>query len=486
MLYLADYFASIWNSLDKQRDEISRLSQKEAVEIQRLHLEADRLLSDHSSVHALMRWERSCLLHKIAAAQAIDAWYSNIHCCYGLAMHGEILWSQALAYYVSNLRLNADESLGKVILKRPHWGRHSDDEQDLPENDDPISSLFGALIVLPLKLSTCDPDGGDRMRDVAIHFTRRDPSLSDPKHLEERWKVGFIPLAQNEQEYDFQDRDEGGEPYYELSVHEGHHTDLCARMQAAFRNLCSAGCQIIAMPELVLTDRMLHALRETIAALNSDSGSKLALVLAGTRLRASPDGGPPFNEAVVLDHTGSEILKQQKLSRWNLDPVLCQRYGLTPVQNGLRREYITPGETMYIVEQPGLGRIAVLVCEDLARSEPGKWLRGNMCIELQFTPVFDGSLTEERWSSKKGAEAAQSACCRLIVANSMILTRRTNRLNVGTLQSHHITGRCGFGMVINGFTGQHARRLVGRPIPTNGASVDAAVAEWILMPEPGQ
>jgi predicted amidohydrolase len=213
------------------------------------------------------------------------------------------------------------------------------------------------------------------------------------------------------------------------------------------RQLCEEGCHLIALPEMVMHEKTLATLKDVVR--EHGAQSSLALVLAGTCRVERPDGKPPYNEAVVLDHTGAEILRQRKLSRWNLDAGQCERYDFElPVGEDRLREFISPGEELVVLEQPHLGRLAVLVCEDLGRSEPGRWIRANLLLDLQFMPVLDGSLNPERWNTKAAGEAAVAGRCRVVVANSLPLTLRQNRVNAKT-KPDWVVQQCGIGLGID-------------------------------------
>src|ERR1700741_645168 len=112
--------------------------------------------------------------------------------------------------------------------------------------------------------------------------------------------------------------------------------------------------------------------------------SDLRLVVAGTSPQSWSSGDPPGNEALLLNHRGQIIGRQRKLHRWNLNLEIRKQYallapGLADVD--LLYEHISPGEEVEIIEHSQLGRLAVMICEDLGRTQPGQWLRANMFLD---------------------------------------------------------------------------------------------------------
>ena len=184
---------------------------------------------------------------------------------------------------------------------------------------------------------------------------------------------------------------------------------------------------------------------------------QLRLVVAGTR---SPNGAAkPFNEAIVLDHRGGEIGRQRKLHRWNLDEELRQRYAvpITLPSGAYVREYITPGEEVMVLDTP-FGRLAVMICEDLGRSEPGNWVRKHMLLDWLFTPILDSSIGADRWMAQVG-KAALLERCRVVIANSVPLTHQLNAANKAAGGKRAPLVECGIGICLDLEAGQARYRL---------------------------
>jgi predicted amidohydrolase len=215
---------------------------------------------------------------------------------------------------------------------------------------------------------------------------------------------------------------------------------------------------------------------------------ELALVLAGTHRHDNGKGRPPANEAVVFNHVGEEILRQRKLHRWNLGAERCEQLGIAePETDTQRYEYIEPGTEMEVVEFPGLGRFAVLICEDHGRDQPGRWLRENLLFDLQLVPIMDTHLDPKRWAVKHAKSASKIGHTRVIVANSLALTLRQNhRINEkGDEESKkHLQPTCGIACCTDIEDGKPLARIVQVSVsrPRRTVTIDWNLQGWDDLP----
>ena len=483
MVQPADLFAEIWATLDRRLDELRALDAHEEarVELGNLVAEAEGMLLLPDGVDELRRWtERHDLVGLVAAAMAIDKWYEPLTFQgqdEGPAAVLDDARSRAKFDYRRRHRLNEDGEAGQVILRLPLWGRWSDPLMPRPDDSFALSQLFDTLVLLPAEIDGTDPDEKGLRRPIRFRYVHR--ASYDARPLPgEVLRVGFAPIAEAKSDLPIRLTSLGGRPAYDVRA-----VPQQKRVARVIERLCAEGCHIIALPEMVMHQETLAMLKEKVRELGP--GSELALVLAGTR-RAERSGGlPPYNEAVVLDQTGEEILRQRKLSRWNLNRKQCERYGLRlPDKATELCEFISPGEEMIVVEQPHLGRLAVLVCEDLSRSQPGRWIRANLLLDLQLTPVLDGPLRSGLWSVLHGGPAAHAGRCRVLVANSLPLTLRQNETNTRNNPAW-VVERCGVGLGID--VASDEPRYAIATMALNGAadrtvSLDWKPEEWDPVP----
>lgn len=363
----------------------------------------------------------------VACGQAIDNWYMPLS--NGFATLNELDAPLALAKqrYTFESRLNENPEPGSVVLRRPWWGLWADIKEGEPDADSAEFSeprdFFSTLIFIPKHIAAEDIDLGqqDTKRPIEIRFRVIAAAHNRLQGEDRKWRVGFAPIAEIEDEIKIEVATLHGRPAYDAVVRQ-----LDSRVSKVIQYLCQEGCQIIALPEMTIHPRSLEAVRKAIVQFGPTSD--LALVLAGTHRRSNGKSKPPANEAVLLDHRGEEIMRQRKLHRWNIDAKRCNQLGLpAPTTDTHRYEFIEPGTVVNVVEVFGLGRLAVMICEDHGRGEPGRWIRKHLLLDLQLVPVMDTHLEPRRWAAIEAKRACETGHTRIIVANSLSLTLRQNR-----------------------------------------------------------
>ena len=387
-------------------------------------------------------WASDDLARLVLVAQAIDNWHAPLADPTATAVGMPEGMDDVKAHYNVTSRLNGTAGIGQVILRRPLWGRWSSSTDPVPDADG-IGGLFETLLVLPAAVQASHPDNA--LEPITLRATFNLSRNRDSRALPTGvpWKVGFAPIAQEKTDIHFAIIPDTTHDWYDAQV-----TDLGPRIDEVIKELCSAGCHVIALPEMVLNPSMEQALKSAVRKYGA--GSDLCLVLAGTtRTPSKIKGGMPSNRCVVIDHVGRTIVEQRKMSRWNLDENLCSRYDFTLAKGTVLKEYIEPGTELCIVERQGLGRLGVLVCEDLSRTEPGRWLRKHLLLDLQFTPVMDSDMRGNRWEKNQGKMSSTDGGCRVIVSNSIPFTHRQNASNAASGASSYVVDACGIGLMID-------------------------------------
>lgn len=419
----ADLFLRLWLQLE------SSLDIAEVVRKQESHPNVDTgiretlvgLLGADGDVDRLGRWLENSRLPAteaaLLAAQAVDRWYRPLTTNADIHIPLSPALKRARAAFGRRHAFNSDISLGQVIPSRPRWGRWQDPDFGSILTVPSLMSLFDGLTCLPATITASNPDDRDQPRPIRLHYrfqqANQRPAPVGPL------VVGLAPVAEAEDDIRIHLRDEDGKRWYDTDPAEA----LGERAAQAIEKLCREGAHIIVFPEMVFSTASLQKVAAAIAAHGPDSA--LHFVLAGTH-RNPNGGGRPYNEAVMFNHLGQSVLQQAKLHRWNMDRSACQRYGF--VGENILHEYITPGDAVTVLEFPQFGRLLVMVCEDLGRSEPGAWLRSNVMLDWIFTPILDSSIEDWRWMCEKGRDAAAQGKCRVIVSNSLALTLLRNRV----------------------------------------------------------
>ncbi|MCW0233776.1 MAG: hypothetical protein OJJ21_09280 [Ferrovibrio sp.] len=458
----ADYFAELWAALDADHGLLSSSPSADRIN---LIAAAKTALGSAGITSDLRKWVGTNKDRFIFAAIAIDNWYEPIGRCKGNRVGLPLHMSEVFDDYIATSRLNGPGG-ARVILRRPFWGSWADSAVDIPLPGE-LSAYFVSLMSLPDEIASTCPDDSTAPSSVRLKF--RIGRSADSKAIGgATWKVGIAPLAQLSGDIKFERNLDGTLASYDAQV-----ADFSNRIQEVIDTLCRAGCHIIAFPEMAVHENTFASLGAIIRKFGADSN--LSLVLAGTT-RTTNGSGKPYNRCTIFNHRGDIVLQQNKLTRWNLDASLCSRFGFDPGGDGMYYEHITVGSEVHIVEERDIGRFAALICEDLSRTQPGQWLRNNMLLDLQFTPVLDADLHHDKWEANFGGKAVLAGGCRVIVTNSMPLTYCQNETNRKNKAMKYVVTDSGIGLAVDR-VGDKVRVKVLRA-PLGSAGHEAQYFDW--------
>jgi predicted amidohydrolase len=244
----------------------------------------------------------------------------------------------------------------------------------------------------------------------------------DPAPITTVLRIGFVPLAEAPDDLRFEMLQRRSTAY--LDVHPSNEAFIADRAAGAIEAACATGVHICVLPELCVSPAVADRIQQTLALCGVDS--ELRLVVAGSGMHAAADGvSGSHNECHIFDRIGRRLWRQPKINAYAMDHGKMREYGLTPVKDAAHMELSRPGDTLYIQESAGLGRMMVLICEDLEQVDPGRHAREAFPPDWVFSPILDGSIQPGRWVHQAGFRAASESRCRVIVANSMILNART-------------------------------------------------------------
>jgi predicted amidohydrolase len=478
---LADLFAQLWHRLAANITSFQKVLEEQERQRGAIREAADYLdgvleTEGPQALPVLSGWlagrgvvvPDSEIDRVVLAAQAIDRWHAPLSSGFDTKRR-DVALARANRTLLKFGRLNMDPDLGYVLLKRPRWGRWSDPDLELPDAGTSPWDAFKSLIVTPTEIFATDPDDQARPRAVRFSYSMVDPTTL--RAVAPDWEpvIGFAPIAERPEDIDIELVQGDTKHWYDTRAR-----DLGARASAAVEALCSAGAHIIVFPEMVVHPEAIAAIQSATATYGP--ASQLRMVLAGTS-RQLGAGARPFNEALLFNHRGTNIGRQRKLHRWNLSRDLRARYGLQPPDLDDAAdlfEFITPGEEVVVIEQAQFGRIAVMICEDLGRSEPGQWLRDHMLLDWLLTPIFDSSMHPSRWMAQRGRDAALGGRCRVIVANSFSLTHMQNAEN--RKAGRATLDVCGTALCVDIEGGKAKYRL--EQLPINGPSDLTCTVRW--------
>lgn len=432
-MHLADLFVALRFHLDRHPNETERAArhlESTAAETGGVLCQLAALLEDGDGADALKSWvdtsdEWTPLDRCVLAAQAIDQWFAPLASRFlprRALSDGHL---RARQWYKRHGRFNSDVADGQLILRPGLFDRSVNIREVTPLRETfDVADLFHTLLLLPPTLAAECPHGEDGERPVSLAFHRvaevADQCPSDPD-----WApvVGVVPLALAEDDLAIRTFSQDGADWYAAVP-----GDLGARAASAIDALAAEGATIVVFPEVTADPATLDAIKAAVRRHAVDG--PLRYVLVGVR-RDGEEGGKPRSTAVLLDRMGAEIFCQTKLHCWDLDADQCRSYDVRGPDGRLldeAKEFIAPGDGVTIVELPNMGRLAVMICEDLGREQPAAWLCRAKLLDWIVTPVMDAGLTEERWQAQAGDESSRAGSCRVVVANSMSFSHRFNRV----------------------------------------------------------
>ena len=248
------------------------------------------------------------------------------------------------------------------------------------------------------------------------------------------------------------------------------------RFAEALTRAHEQGVHILLVPEMALPegdpvdfdDRMRQLFLDAQADHYARSGQagQLRLVVAGVLGGTRPDGYHR-NYAVAFDSEGGQPdgFRQLKLSHWNLRRSEQDRFGITHYQapHGALSDPIgensLPAERLTVLEIPGVGRTATLICADMSQSNPGDWLSINAVLDWLYAPIMDKSTcwqisdrtkTARPWIVQRSYRSARLTGTLVITTNSIALSRWVNEANQLAGSSWPPYEEAGIGLAIDG------------------------------------
>jgi hypothetical protein len=198
----------------------------------------------------------------------------------------------------------------------------------------------------------------------------------------------------------------------------------------------------------------------------TNQASQLRLVIAGVLGGIRADGFHR-NYAVAFDADGDQPdgFRQLKLSHWNLTRIEQDRFGITRHQaiHGSLADPVyensLPAERLTVLEIPGVGRAATLICADMSQNNPGDWLSINAVLDWLYAPIMDKSTcweiadkmhTPRPWIVRRSYRSARLTGTLVITTNSMALSRWINEANRLAGSTWPPYEKVGIGLAIDG------------------------------------
>ena len=301
--------------------------------------------------------------------------------------------------YAESGRLDSGALPGALLPRFARPGRRG----QLPDD---LADAFASVVRV-------DPAGWDACDHATLPARSR---LTRPER-EAGLRVATAPMIREPDELEWEVEERSGLRFYR--IHPADREPTRARVERVIAAWDAQGVAIGVAPELCLSRTLLErwqaALRERAGA----GESRLRLVVAGS---GNVDGSsPPVNEAVLLDaRTGEVLARQRKVHPFNFSREDLELWGLgdrlsAPIDEDLRR-----GERLSVVEAGG-ARLAILVCEDLARLHAFAAALHAHGVSLLLVPVFARPTKDRRWERVRAEVYTDAIGSNVVVANSLVI-----------------------------------------------------------------
>jgi predicted amidohydrolase len=284
-----------------------------------------------------------------------------------------------------------------------------------------------------------DPSRHPEFAGLKIRVTVLPRSLVPCESLERQLKVAIVPLVPSTADFEWHPTETAGRPSFRVSLRDPG--PIITAALEALKKAAAASCDIVVFPELCLTP---EAQKEIGAGLFANPKKYPWLVVAGSAPTPAPaQPGAFHNRAIVFNGQGCDVLQHHKLHRYEISRREQDRYGLADVFDEIDRlEDIAVAPFELEVLDTAIGRIAVVICEDLSAVELLEPLVSELGLDWLLAPVLDGSQTRQRWTARLGERYAERGTA-LVVATSLGLVSQHCRFEAEKVPPNPIAPHVG-------------------------------------------
>jgi predicted amidohydrolase len=301
--------------------------------------------------------------------------------------------------YAESGRLDSGALPGALLPRFARPGRRG----QLPDD---LADAFGSVV----RVDAASWDGSDH----AVLPARS--RLTRPER-EANLRVATAPMIREPDELVWEVEERSGLRFYR--IHPADREPTRARVEKVISAWDEQDVAIGVAPELCLSRALLERWQVALREREGAGTSRLRLVVAGS---GNLDGcSPPANEAVLLDAlTGEVLVRQRKVHPFNFAQEDLELWGLTDRMTAPIDEDLSRGERVCVVEAGGV-RLAILVCEDLARLHAfGAALHAHG-VSLLLVPVFARPTKDRRWERARAEVYCDAIGSSVVIANSLVI-----------------------------------------------------------------
>lgn len=283
---------------------------------------------------------------------------------------------------------------------------------------DSLADRFAALAVAPVML---DQEG----RGIRVEVKVVPPSVArgvPPGAAAGAETVAFIPIAEAADDIVTSARTAAGQVWVDFRLRASLNGPSC--ITAALAE--AGGVDLAVAPEFMVDEANADALAEALTS----SPAAARLVIAGSGATTSMQEAQAWNEARALNSSGVELWRQRKLWPAGIDAVRAGAFGApAPPLGQLAYEDIAAGDRLTVVDAEGLGRCAILICQDLEAEGLAADLVRHYQPDWVFVPLLDSGVGEGRWMHRRAFDLSARAQCRFVLVSSTSLAAKAGYPN---------------------------------------------------------
>jgi predicted amidohydrolase len=301
--------------------------------------------------------------------------------------------------YVESGRFDSGSAGGALLPRFARPGRRG----QLPDD---LADAFGAVVrVRAADWDTCD----HAVLPAHARLARPD--------RESGIRVATAPMIREPDELEWEVEERGGLRFYR--IHPADDEATRRRVERVIARWDEHDVAIGVAPELCLSPALLRAWQSALRDRERAGTSRLRLVVPGTG--NVEEATPPVNSAVLLDaRTGEVLARQRKVHPFNFSQADLELWGLDRRMSAPIDEDLTRGERVCVVEAGG-ARLAILVCEDLARLHAFASALHGHGVSLILVPVFARPTKDRRWERARAEVYSDAIGSTVVVANSLVI-----------------------------------------------------------------
>jgi predicted amidohydrolase len=346
---------------------------------------------------AALAGEPVVVRHPFGALLGLDAALARANPLFGGPAPGAL--SEYALRYAESGRFDSGAGAGALLPRFASPGRRG----QLPED---LTDAFGAVVRVPgADWEACD----HAALPGHARLTRQD--------REAGLRVATAPMIREPDELEWEVQERSGVRFYR--IHPADREATRRRVERVISGWDERDVAIGVAPELCLSPALLESWQAALRNRKHAATSRLRLVVPGTG--NVDEATPPSNSAVLLDaRTGEALVHQRKIHPFNFSQADLELWGLNGRLSAPIDEDLTRGERVCVVEAGG-ARLAILVCEDLARLHAFAAVLHAHGVSLILVPVFARPTKDRRWERARAELYCDAIGSNVVVANSLVI-----------------------------------------------------------------